>query len=291
MLDPTATAAVPAPAPISAPPTPTPAPTPEPTPGPTETLHGSATVVDNALLLEWPDPSSGLVFSVPAGSTIELLGEQNGRYVKATYMYLYGWIDLGALTDAATVRDELVPDDAEEVDVRTPRPGSGVAFTTVDLSLRAGPSATESVLAPVEAGTRVVLTGVMENGFQRVTFGDLVGWIANDYLSLPADPTPTPNPKQEDRPAYSERQVIKIIYAAADTYGQDRADMLRVARCESGLDPYAVNPSGSYGLFQFIRSTWKSTPYGQEDIFDPRANANAASWMWSQGRQAEWICK
>jgi soluble lytic murein transglycosylase-like protein len=67
--------------------------------------------------------------------------------------------------------------------------------------------------------------------------------------------------------------------------------MLRVARCESNLDPYAVNPSGSYGLFQFIRSTWESTPYGDEDVFDPRANAMAAGWMWAEGRRSEWVCK
>ncbi len=54
---------------------------------------------------------------------------------------------------------------------------------------------------------------------------------------------------------------------------------------------YAVNPSGSYGLFQFIRSTWKSTPYGDEDVFDPEANANAAAWMWSEGRKSEWVCQ
>ncbi|HEX5499345.1 MAG TPA: transglycosylase SLT domain-containing protein, partial [Thermomicrobiales bacterium] len=72
---------------------------------------------------------------------------------------------------------------------------------------------------------------------------------------------------------------------------QSRSDMLRVATCESNLDPYAVNPSGSYGLFQFIRSTWQSTPYGDDDIFDPKANANAAGWMWEQGRQTEWVCK
>jgi len=84
---------------------------------------------------------------------------------------------------------------------------------------------------------------------------------------------------------------VRIIYAAADRYDQSRSDMLRVAECESNLDPYAVNPSGSYGLFQFIRTTWKSTPYGKEDIFNPEANANAAAWMWSEGRKSEWVCQ
>jgi hypothetical protein len=68
--------------------------------------------------------------------------------------------------------------------------------------------------------------------------------------------------------------------------------MLRVARCESNLVPSAVNQhGGSYGLFQFKPGTWLSTPYADYDIFDPRASANAAAWMWSVGRRREWVCQ
>ena len=68
--------------------------------------------------------------------------------------------------------------------------------------------------------------------------------------------------------------------------------MVRVARCESVLDPCAVNRKGPYyGLFQFLKSTWKTTPYGDHDIFDPEAQALAAGWMWKQGRKNEWACQ
>lgn len=163
--------------------------------------------------------------------------------------------------------------------------------------MRAGPSAGEAAVGSVPAGARVELTGVMQNEFQRVIYQDQIGWISNAFLELPATPTPGASGKgngkndSEIKRQYSERQIIRIISNAADRYGQNRDDMLRVARCESALDPYAVNPSGSYGLFQFIRSTWESTPFGNEDIFDPVANANAAGWMWKQGRQSEWVCK
>ena len=91
---------------------------------------------------------------------------------------------------------------------------------------------------------------------------------------------------------YSEEQIVGIIYEAADSYGQPRDDMLRVARCESGLDPYAVGGGGAYhGLFQFVPSTFATTPYGQYDIYDPWANANAAAWMWSQGGKSSWVCQ
>lgn len=265
--------------------------TPEPTPAP-RSATGPATAKWNAPLREWPGEDAPIVFSIPAGATVEQLGDVKQGHVYAMYMWMWGWVPLEALGPAAEAAAEEVPDDAEAEEVRTPRPGAGVARTTVDLSLRAGPSASEAAIVMVPAGTRVEQTGVMENGFQRVVWDGQIGWIANDYLEIPATPTPeTANGRPNGKPEYSEREIIKIIESAADRYGQDRDAMLRVARCESGLDPYAVHPSGSYGLFQFIRSTWESTPYGNKDVFDPRANAMAASWMWSQGRQSEWVCK
>jgi hypothetical protein len=91
---------------------------------------------------------------------------------------------------------------------------------------------------------------------------------------------------------YSEDQIVGMINEAADNYGQSRVDMLRVARCESGLDPQAVGGGGAYyGLYQFVPSTFAGTPYGKYDIFDPWANANAAGWMWAQGKKDEWVCQ
>ena len=91
---------------------------------------------------------------------------------------------------------------------------------------------------------------------------------------------------------HSEQEILNFIAKAAKQYGQSESAMVRVARCESVLDPCAVNPSGPYyGLFQFLKSTWKTTPYGDRDIFDPEAQSLATAWMWKQGRKNEWACQ
>jgi hypothetical protein len=91
---------------------------------------------------------------------------------------------------------------------------------------------------------------------------------------------------------HSEGQILDFIAKAAKQYGQSENDMVRVARCESVLNPCAVNSSGPYyGLFQYLKSTWKATPYGDRDIFDPEAQSQATGWMWKQGRKNEWTCK
>jgi hypothetical protein len=64
----------------------------------------------------------------------------------------------------------------------------------------------------------------------------------------------------------------------------------RKAECESHLSPVAHNSSGASGLFQFLPSTWRSTPFGGLSIWSPYANAMAAGWMHAHGRGGEWVC-
>jgi hypothetical protein len=53
----------------------------------------------------------------------------------------------------------------------------------------------------------------------------------------------------------------------------------------------AINrSSGASGLFQFLPSTWRTTPQGKAglSVFDPVAAREAARWMIGQGRIREW---
>jgi hypothetical protein len=88
-----------------------------------------------------------------------------------------------------------------------------------------------------------------------------------------------------------ERRVRRAVRDASRRYNQKYRSMLCVAKCESSLDNCAVDPTRSYyGLYQFLPSTFDSTPFGRKDIFDPKWNAMAAGWMWKKGRQNEWAC-
>ncbi|TMC02991.1 MAG: transglycosylase [Chloroflexi bacterium] len=66
---------------------------------------------------------------------------------------------------------------------------------------------------------------------------------------------------------------------------------LRVAKCESNYNPYAVNrSSGASGLFQFLPSTWAGSPYHAQSVFDPSANAHAAAWLYQRSGPGQWVC-
>ncbi|HXM58044.1 MAG TPA: transglycosylase SLT domain-containing protein [Candidatus Dormibacteraeota bacterium] len=111
--------------------------------------------------------------------------------------------------------------------------------------------------------------------------------------ATPARSAPTQTATPGPIPSYAPGTVQDIITKAFTPYGSTAVAWgLRVAKCESGYNPTAYNPAGPYyGLFQFLMSTFKATPYGGQDIYDPVANASAAAWKYSQGGAGAWGCK
>jgi soluble lytic murein transglycosylase-like protein len=86
--------------------------------------------------------------------------------------------------------------------------------------------------------------------------------------------------------------VQDLIRKAFAAQGQGAVDWgLRVAACESGYNPNAYNPDGASGVFQFMPGTFRSTPYGGQNIFDASANVNAAAWYFQQHGGGAWSCK
>jgi len=84
--------------------------------------------------------------------------------------------------------------------------------------------------------------------------------------------------------------TVEAIGLACSVYGSC-STLWRRARCESKLNRYAQNASGASGLFQFLPSTFNSTPFAAFSIFSPYANALAAGWMMTHGRGGEWSCR
>lgn len=87
----------------------------------------------------------------------------------------------------------------------------------------------------------------------------------------------------------SARATCEIARAARHWH-QSRSFMRSLAACESRYNWRAHNPSGASGLFQFMPSTFASTPYRHRSLWHPKWNAMAAGWMLSVGRRAEWAC-
>jgi len=88
---------------------------------------------------------------------------------------------------------------------------------------------------------------------------------------------------------YTSRELVCVIRRV---FGPGWRVALEVARCESGLDERQVTPPYSAsGLYQFLPSTWRGTPYAHRSIFHPVQNAKAARWLVAHdGGWREWTC-
>jgi resuscitation-promoting factor RpfB len=118
-----------------------------------------------------------------------------------------------------------------------------------------------------------------------------------DPTPTPVPPTPAPTPRPTARqtpnipsaPPPAPGTIQAIIQAAAAKWGVSYPWMLKIAQCESGLNPHAYNPAGPYyGLYQFLMSTFKAN--GGTDIWDPVQQADITAKMLAHGQAHQWGC-
>jgi soluble lytic murein transglycosylase-like protein len=126
----------------------------------------------------------------------------------------------------------------------------------------------------------------------------LVSQLAAQYAKLVAQvvaqrlqsPAPTQVPLSLDPGSVGAIQAI-ILDAFAPLGAALQSWALKIAKCESNYNPYAVNrSSGASGLFQFLPSTWAASPYHAQSVFDPSANAHAAEWLYVHAGPNQWSC-
>jgi len=108
-------------------------------------------------------------------------------------------------------------------------------------------------------------------------------------LALTATPTISYSAEKSKCANQPLSAVKACIWQAAKIFKQPYGDALRVARCESTFNPYSKGIH--LGLYQFLPSTWQTTPYRNKDALKAKWNALAAMWMWSVGRRGEWECQ
>ena len=96
--------------------------------------------------------------------------------------------------------------------------------------------------------------------------------------------------------------VDQIVREAARKYGINEDYFVKIAMCESTMNPNAINRNyaeipGHHpsGLFQHLSNYWpaRAAKYGYAgaSVFDPVANANVTAGMWRDGASNLWECQ
>lgn len=89
------------------------------------------------------------------------------------------------------------------------------------------------------------------------------------------------------------RWCVLWVIAKRRIVDPERSWLLRIPGCESSWDAeLPPNSSGSTGLYQFQQATWNTTPWARYSIYDARAQAQAAAWLYEKdGGGREWVCR
>ena len=114
-------------------------------------------------------------------------------------------------------------------------------------------------------------------------------------------PTPTPSPLSNTSSGFMSAEAIQaIIIKWAEHYGVDSAWLLRIAECESSMNPANINLHYSdggnpSGLFQYVPPTWASfsakAGLPGANIWDVEAQAQVTAWAFANGLSGHWECK
>lgn len=100
--------------------------------------------------------------------------------------------------------------------------------------------------------------------------------------------------------ASGNTDVKQSITKWAKHYGVDPNHLLRIAKCESRLNPKAVNRNyyengNPSGLFQHLSGYWpaRAAQYGRKgaSVFDADAQAQVTAAMFAAGQSNLWECK
>lgn len=102
-------------------------------------------------------------------------------------------------------------------------------------------------------------------------------------------PQPVPPPPAPESTAEREARMMAIIRAAFSRLGLDTEFAIRVARCESGLNPNAVGAAGELGLFQ-LHPRGVGYGYPREVLLDPAENSRIAAEYVAKHGWGAWSC-
>ena len=133
-----------------------------------------------------PGMDGSIMNGIPAGTTVQYLGSSNG-WDKVVFNGVTGWIASGRTTSANTAA-------ASSAGSAVPAASSS-GKTTVKvlygMNFRAAPGMDGRIMGGIPAGTSVQYLG-SSNGWDKVVYNGVTGWIATGRTTTEGTPNPAP---------------------------------------------------------------------------------------------------
>jgi uncharacterized protein YraI len=133
-------------------------------PGGSSSGGGTRYTTDTVHLRTGPSTSYRSITYLPAGARLDLTGNEQNGFVKASTRWGTGWVYArytGSSAPASTT----------------------TGYTNDRVNFRSGPGTGHGVIRALPVGTWLGLTGTTRSGFSQATVNGRTGWVATPYVS------------------------------------------------------------------------------------------------------------
>ena len=154
-----------------------------------------------------PSATGGLIGSIPKGAKVNVLGSQYGwDYVD--YNGTKGWIHGGNITSQPV--EQTTASDAGTAASSAAGTSGQAVKVLYGMNFRAKPGMDGRIMNVVPAGTTVQYLG-SSNGWDKVVFNGVTGWIASGRTTAAGNAAPA-SPDASASAAGTSGQSVKVLY-------------------------------------------------------------------------------
>ena len=215
----------------------------------------TVTIKENLNMRSGPSTSYSKVSYIKKNTVVTSTEQSNGWY-KIKYNGISGWVIGNYVTVGNT--------STTGTNYNT---NTTLKYTTATLNIRSNPSTSSSKIGSIAQGRQVTCLG-SSNGWYKVNYNGIVGWVSGQYLSSNKTSTTTTNK------SIATKVVISRTNRTLKAY--DKSGVLLLStRCAVGK-PSTPTPTGTFKIVNKI----VNRPYYKNNIpgGDPR-NPLGSLWM------------
>ncbi|MFL4476387.1 SH3 domain-containing protein [Paeniglutamicibacter sp. MACA_103] len=150
----------------------------------------------NLNLRTGPSTAYRILLTIPQGTTVVVSAQASTGWYKVSYAGRTGWVSNRYVSIVGST---------------APAPSSlpATVRTTANLNLRTGPSTEYRILLTIPAGTTVKVSARASNGWYKVSYAGLTGWVSNSYVTTSTGTsTQAPRAPQSTGPNRTSRVVL-----------------------------------------------------------------------------------
>lgn len=216
---------------------------------------------DNLSLRTAPSTSASRILVIPRNTVVSVSGKE-GVWYKVTYGGKTGWSHGDWLRAVTTTTAAPAPTTTtvKAAPTTTTTTSTTHMTTTANLSMRTGPSTSNSRILVIPSGKSVPVSGT-SGVWKKVTYGGKTGWAHSSYLKASTTTVAAPAPAPAPTPAPAPAPAKTTTTTTTGTKMQTTANLSMRTGPSTSYSRILVIPNGGQVTATETSGVWKKINY------------------------------